>query len=511
MTFAYTGIGFWIARRAALTPNRVALETPDASYTYATLDERAARAATALAAAGVEPGDRVAAYLPNTVDYVDVFFACARLGAIMVPLSTRLAAPELEFLCTDSQSSTLVYDASFTATVQAFRPGTAIKAAFVAGDGDAADQTDIRWDAAMAAASPLHEVVDVRPDDALAIVYTSGTTGRQKGAVLTHGNFFWTNLNMVLAVDITQDERSLVVLPMFHIGGWNVNTLAVWLKGGTVYLEPAFDAGRALELIERERITSMMGVPTIYHVLADHPRFAQADLTSVRSFVCGGAPLAVPLIRRYQERGLQFIQGYGLTEAAPNCLILPPEDAVRKAGAAGRPYFFTDTRVFDEADRDVPPGGTGEVVVRGPSVMREYWNLPAETANALRGGWLRTGDVGLVDDEGTITIVDRVKDMYISGGENVYPAEIERTLAAHPAVQEAAVIGVADPRWGESGCAIVVLRGGASASEDEIRTFCAERVAKFKVPARVVFAETLPRNATGKLLKPELRARYAAP
>jgi len=510
MTFPYTGIGFWIARRAALTPNRIALVTPDGSYTYRELDERAARAAGALAAAGVEVGDRVATYLPNTVDYVDAFFACARLGAIMVPLSTRLTAPELEFLCNDSQSATLLYDASLREAVAAFRPGTAIKAAFVAGSGDAADPSDLRWDDAQSAATPAGPA-GAKPEDALAIIYTSGTTGRQKGAVLTHGNFFWTNLNMIVALDITQDERSLVVLPMFHIGGWNVNTLAVWWKGGTVYLEPAFDAGRVLDLIAREKITSMMGVPTIYQVLADHPRFAASDLSSVRSFVCGGAPLAVPLIRRYQERGLQFIQGYGLTEAAPNCLILAPEDAIRKAGAAGRPYFFADTRVFDEHDNEVAPGGTGEIVVGGPSVMREYWNLPEETAKALRGGWLRTGDVGLIDDEGYITIVDRVKDMYISGGENVYPAEIERTLAGHPAVQEAAVIGVPDERWGESGRAIVVLRTDASATEDEIRAFCSERLAKFKVPASVVFAETLPRNATGKLLKPELRARYGSP
>lgn len=510
MNFPYESIGFWIARRAALTPGRIALVTPDASLTYADLDARAARAAGALQAAGVTAGDRVAVYLPNTADYVDVFFACARLNAIMVPLSTRLAAAELEFLCNDSQSAVLIYDASLAPAVAAFRPGTAIKTAFVAGSG-AADPADTGWHDACATAEPVLAPAAARPDDGLAIIYTSGTTGRPKGAVLTHGNFFWTNVNMVLALDITHDERSLVVLPMFHIGGWNVNTLAVWWKGGTVYLEPAFEPARVLRLIESERITSMMGVPTIFQMLADDPGFARADMSSVRSFVCGGAPLAVPLIRRYQDRGVQFIQGYGLTEAAPNCLILPPEDAIRKAGAAGRPYFFADTRVFDELDRDVAPGQTGEIVVGGPSVMKEYWNLPDETAQALRGGWLRTGDVGLVDDEGTITIVDRVKDMYISGGENVYPAEIERTLAGHPAVREAAVIGITDERWGESGCAIVVLRDGAIAAEDDIRAYCLQQLAKFKVPSRVLFTDTLPRNATGKLLKQELRARYGSP
>lgn len=287
-----------------------------------------------------------------------------------------------------------------------------------------------------------------------------------------------------------------------------MNTMAVWLKGGTVVLERAFDAGRALRLFAEWRITSFMAVPTIYQMLADHPDFGSTDLSSVRWLVCGGAPLPVSLIRRYQERGLRFIQGYGLTEAAPNCLILPPEDAERKAGAAGRPYFFTDVRVAGQGDEPVAPGGTGEVLVRGPSVMKGYWRRPEETAKALRGGWLRTGDVGLLDDEGYVTIVDRVKDMYISGGENVYPAEVEKVLAAHPAVAEAAVIGVPDERWGEAGRAIVVLRPGMEATAEEIRAFCAERLARFKIPASVVFGDALPRNATGKLLKPEIRARY---
>jgi fatty-acyl-CoA synthase len=254
-----------------------------------------------------------------------------------------------------------------------------------------------------------------------------------------------------------------------------------------------------------------MGVPTVFRMLADEPGFASTDFSSVKFCICGGAPLAVDLIRAYQERGILFIQGYGLTEAAPNCLALPPEDAVRKAGSAGRPYFFADVRVVDARGRDVGPGGTGEIIVGGPSVMKGYWRRPEETARALRGGWLRTGDVGRLDEDGYIWIVDRVKDMFISGGENVYPAEVENVLAGHPAVAEAAVIGVSDPRWGEVGRAIVVLRPGVRATEDAIRAFCAERLAKFKVPASVLFSHAaLPRNPTGKLLKPEIRERWGA-
>jgi len=503
VTFAFRSIGFWLPRRAEMTPARVALETGDARITYAELDARAARCANALAAAGVGPGDRVAAYLEAGREYVEVFFACARLGAILVPLSTRLAAAELQFMLDDSGASVLVYDAARADVVKSFRPQVALHAVLAVGEAD-----DPSYEAALAAAAPVRAPEDCASDDVLAIFYTSGTTGRPKGAMLTHGNFFWTNLNMALALDLTGDERSLVVLPLFHVGGWNVNTLAVWWRGGTVVLEPAFDAARALDLIATRRITSMMGVPTVYQMLADQPGFGAADLSSLRVCVCGGAPLAVPLIRRYQERGLHFVQGYGLTEAAPNCLIVPSEDAERKAGAAGRPYFFADVRVAGFDGEPVAAGETGEILVRGPSVMKGYWRRPDETAETLRGGWLHTGDVGRIDDEGYVFVVDRVKDMFISGGENVYPAEVEKVLGEHPDVADAAVIGVSDERWGEVGLAIVVARAGARPSEEDLRAFCAARLAKFKVPARAVFAQTLPRNPTGKILKPELRALY---
>ncbi|MEX2457738.1 MAG: long-chain fatty acid--CoA ligase [Actinomycetota bacterium] len=505
MTFPHESLGLWPARRAELTPDRVAVEFEGRSITYRELDERSSRCADVLAAQGIGPGDRVAALLDNGPEYAEVFLACARLGAIAVPLSTRLAAPELEFMAGDSASALLVYGEAHAATVAAFRSRTGVKSALVVGAAGA--NGDPGYEEGLAAAAPDRPPHPCGRDDVLAIFYTSGTTGRPKGAMLTHGNFMWTNLNMVLALDLTHDERSLVVLPMFHVGGWNVNTLSVWWKGGTVVLERAFDAGRVLELIAGG-VTSMMGVPTIYQLLADHPGFAATDLSRLRVAVCGGAPLGIPLIRRYQDRGVHFVQGYGLTEAAPNCLILPPEDAERKAGAAGRPYFFADVRVVDERDAQVPPGGTGEVVVRGPSVMAGYWDRPEETEAALRGGWLRTGDAGRLDEDGYIWIVDRMKDMYISGGENVYPAEVEHVLGAHPAVAEAAVIGVADERWGETGRAVVVLRADAAANAEELTAFCRERLAKFKVPSDVVFADALPRNATGKLLKAEIRERW---
>ena len=504
MSFPFESVGFWLARRASLTPRRVAIRMGERNITYAELDDRAARLAGVLTSTGVGPGDRVAVLLTNGNEYVEAMFACARIGAILVPLSFRLAAPELAFMVNDSGSTVLIYGEEWTALAEGFRRETGLKAAIVTGAG-----ADPSYEDVLASADPVLEPRAVSPDDVLAIFYTSGTTGQPKGAMLTHGNFFWTNLCMMLAFGFYQEERTLVILPMFHVGGWNANAMATWWNGGTVVLEKTFDPAATLATIERERITSMLGVPTMYQMMADDPSFASADLSSIRDFLCGGAPLPVALIRRYQERGLGFIQGYGLTEAAPNCLILPKEDAVRKAGAAGRPYFYADVRVVDGDGNEVGPGGSGEIVVGGPGVMKGYWNRPDATAETLRGGWLHTGDVGAIDDEGYITIVDRVKDMYISGGENVYPAEVEKVLAGHPAIAEAAVIGVADERWGEAGRAIVVLRPGAPAEPEEIRAYCAERLAKFKVPASVTFTDVLPRNPTGKLLKAELRERFA--
>ena len=495
-------VAYWVGRQADLAPDRVALEFPGAEIDFGTLDERAARCAGALGSLGVGPGDRVGVLMSNRPEYVDVLLACGRLGAILVPLSIHLTPTELGFMATDSGMRVLVYESAFSETVKAFSPSTEIQRALVIGDGD-----DLSYEAAVASAGSV-PVQDLSGDTVLAIFYTSGTTGLPKGAMLTHSNFFWTNLNMVLALDITRDERSLVVLPLFHVGGWNVNTLSVWLKGGRVVLEPSFEPSRVLSLIDDGKVTSVMGVPTIYQRLAEHSLFNKADLSGLKWCVCGGAPLPVSLINRYHERGVPFTQGYGLTEAAPNCLFLPPEMSIEKAGAAGRPYFFADVDIFDDDDHPVEAGGSGEIVVRGPSVMKGYWRRPEETARALRGSWLRTGDVGRIDEDGYIFVVDRVKDMFISGGENVYPAEVEKALVGHPDVAEAAVIGVADERWGETGRAVVVLRPEASVDGDDLTAFLVEHIAKFKVPSSFVFVDSLPRNATGKLLKSQIRDEH---
>ncbi len=460
--FAYTSIGFWARRRAELTGWRVAVDFRGREVSFAELNAGANRKASALRERGVDKGDRVAVLAPNSVDVLELFFACAKLGAVIVPVNLRLKREEIDHIVADSGARLVLAESDLAGL-----------------DGE-----------------DVEPEVSVGTDDALMIMYTSGTTGRPKGAVLTHGNFFWTNLNMLLTVDMLSTDRSLMVLPMFHIGGWNVNTLVLLWKGATVVLEPDFDPERALDAIEQRGVTWMMGVPAVYLFLREHPRFETADLSGLRFVICGGAPAPLSLIEAYEARGVSFIQGYGLTEAAPNALCLPAETAKERIGSAGRPYLYTDVRLTE-----------GEIELRGPSIMDGYHERPDATAEVFRDGWLRTGDVGREED-GYFYIADRVKDMIITGGENVYPAEVEDTLHAHPDVVEAAVIGVPDDRWGEAVKAIVALREGAEVAPDELVSWCRERLAHFKSPRSVDLVDALPRTASGKIAKPELRRPY---
>jgi fatty-acyl-CoA synthase len=327
--------------------------------------------------------------------------------------------------------------------------------------------------------------------------------------MLTHGNITWNSVNLLIDLDLAADEVTLVAAPMFHVAALNQTVLPTFLKGGRVVLVSSFEPGAALELIARHRVTFLFGVPTMFLALARHPGWAAADLSSVRSAICGGAPVPEAVIAPYQERGVTFMQGYGLTEAAPGVLFLRRDESVRKAGSAGTPAFFTDVRLVRPDGADARPGEPGEILVHGPNVMAGYWQRPHDTEVVLPAdGWLRTGDIGVADDEGYVTIRDRTKDLIISGGENIYPAEVEDALYEHPAVAECAVIGVPDQHWGEVGRAIVVLRDGASAEPAELLAFLDGRIARYKIPKSVIFADGLPRTASGKVVKKELRSRF---
>jgi fatty-acyl-CoA synthase len=475
-------LGRWLRDRARVTPGRVAIDERDELTTYAELDERSERLAAGLLSSGLRRGDLVATLTENSGEHVVVFFACAKAGLALVPFSWRLAAPELAYQLDDAAPAVFIVgpehaDLADESLAGATAPPRRLGFGELEAEGDVVDA-----------------VVD--DDDTLLVVYTSGTTGRPKGARLTHANCFWTNVGFDLATGVRGEDVVLQVLPQFHCGGWNVQPLLAWWKGARVVLERSFDARRCLQLIERKGVTTMMGVPAIYQFMAQEPDFAEVDLSSLRTAVVGGAPMPEALLARWQERGVAIVQGYGLTEAAPNVLCLPPEDAVRKTGWAGKPYPFVEVRLSPE----------GELQVRGPNVFPGYLGNPEATAAAFEDGWLRTGDVAEADDEGNYRIRGRLKDMYISGGETVYPAEVEGVLHEHPSVADVAVVGVPDERWGESGVAFVVVATGTDVGGEELGDWCRQRLARYKVPREVRFVEELPRSAMNKVLKDELAA-----
>jgi fatty-acyl-CoA synthase len=447
-----------IRDRARNTPERVAIDDGDRLWTYAELDTRSEELA-----AGFGHGDRIATLTASSAEHVATFFACAKAGAILLPLSWRLSPHELAFQLDDAEPSLLLATAELA---------------------DLADEA-----VSLASVSPARQpgpsttvLLGPAPEDPLLLIYTSGTTGRPKGALLTHANCFWTNLSFDLATGVRPEDVVLQVLPQFHVGGWNVQALLAWWKGATVVLEREFEPARALRLIEEKRVTTMMGVPATYLFMASDPSFEAADLASLRLAVVGGAPMPQALLETWQRRGVELVEGYGLTEAAPNVLY------------AGKPYPHVDVSLSDD----------GELLVEGPNVFPGYWRNPDATAEAFTAdGKLRTGDVAERDDEGNYRIKGRLKELVISGGENVYPAEVEAVLQEHPAVVEAAVVGRPDERWGEVCVAFVVLRGHAT--EAQLIEHCRERLARFKVPKAVRFVESLPRSGMNKVLKDELR------
>ena len=486
------GVGSWTLRRARMSPDRVAVVYEDREWTYAQLHERATRLAHGLAGLGVRHGDRVAYLGPNHPTFLETLFASGQLGAAFVPLNWRLAPPELAYQLGDCGARVLIAAPDHARRV---REAGVLTVPL----GEPYERL-----LAPPGAPALDEPVD--PGETCMILYTSGTTGRAKGAMLTHANVTWNSVNLLIDVDLAADEVTLVVAPMFHVAALNQTVLPTFLKGGRVVLVPAFDPEEALRLIARHRVTYLFGVPTMFLAMARAPGWARADLSSVRSAICGGAPVPTAVIAAYQERGVTFMQGYGLTEASPGVLFLRREESVRKAGTAGTPVFFTDVRLVRPDGSEAAPGEPGEILAHGPNVMAGYWQRPEETAEVLSpDGWLRTGDIGVADADGYITIRDRTKDVIISGGENIYPAEVEEALYQHPAVAECAVIGVPDDYWGEVGRAVVVLRDGASADPAELLGFLSERIARYKVPKSVVFTDALPRTASGKVLKRQLR------
>jgi fatty-acyl-CoA synthase len=494
------GLGSWPARRARMTPTKAALVQAGVATTYGELAERSTRLAHALRDRGVGRGDRVAFLGLNSVELVVTMFAVAKLGAVFLPLNTRLAPAETAYILTDSAPALLVWDAGFQDVVES--PDVrALDLDLLRIDSDAGRGVDplLSGDA-----TPIDEPVAL--DDVFMIQYTSGTSGRPKGVRLTHGNIVWNVYNLLVDVDLRSDEVALVTAPLFHTAALNQVLFPTLLKGGTALIEARFDPDRAIDMIEQLGVTLLFGVTSMYLALAQSRRWESADLSTLRNALSGGAPIPASLLRAWLDRGLMIIQGYGLTEASPGATMLRAEDGMRKLGSAGTSCFFSDVRVVGPDLEPTSPGEPGEVLVQGPNVTTGYWNQPQATAEALMdGGWLRTGDLATADDEGYLFIVGRLKDMYISGGENVYPAEVEQAIYTHPAVAECAVIGIPDEKWGEVGRAVIVRRPGSSLSEAELLAHLEARLARYKHPRTVVFTDELPHNASGKLVKARVR------
>jgi fatty-acyl-CoA synthase len=502
-------LGRWTGDRARATPERIAIDDRGVVVTYRELDARAERLAAAFRAAGYAVGDRVATLTGNSADHVVLFFACAKAGLVLVPLSWRLAPRELAAQLEIAEPAALLVETEFESLAKATlaRLARRVSTAALGAHGVEAEvpapSRDVRPGAS--------DRTDVADDDALLIIFTSGTTATPKGAVLTHANCFWTNLSFSRIAELRATDTVLAVMPQYHVGGWNIQPLLAWWTGATVVLERTFDPGRVLHLIQERRITTMMGVPANYLFLAQHPDFDGTDLSSLEHAIVGGAPMPPALLRTWHARGVALTQGYGLTEASPNVLCLPDEDARSRAGSAGKPYPHVDVAVADPVTGERLEGAAeGELLVHGPSVFAGYFRDDAATAAALHDGWLHTGDLVRRDADGYFTIVDRIKDIFISGGEGVAPAEVEAVLMGHPAVADVAVVGVPDERWGEAGVAWVVVRRGRATDAAELTEFARDSLARFKVPRAVHFVEELPRSTAGKVLRRLLVERAAA-
>ncbi|CAN5471043.1 long-chain fatty acid--CoA ligase [soil metagenome] len=488
------GLGPWISRRRVKSVGKPAIIAGDLVRTYDELAERIDRLADALIARAVAPGDRIAYLGANAPEFLETLFAAGAAGAVFVPLNTRLAAPEIAYQLEDSGAAIVIVSAEC--------------APLLAGSATTSITVGDDYERMLADAKPTRRDLTVSLDDPAMILYTSGTTGRPKGAVLTHGNMTWNSINVLIDYDVTSRDVALMVAPLFHVAALGMGALPTLLKGGTLVLQSKFEPGAALAAIERHRVTTLSGVPTTFQLMVEHPDWATADLTTLEKLTCGGSTVPARVASAYEQRGLAFSGGYGMTETAPGATSLSPARALDKGDSTGLPHFFTDVSIITESGDVAAPGEVGEIRVKGPNVFREYWQRPEATAEVLVDGWLRSGDLGYTDDEGFVYVADRLKDMIISGGENIYPAEVEQILMERDEVESVAVIGVPHDRWGEVGVAVVVLTDGANVSADDLIAYFDGRIARYKVPKSIVFIDELQRTASGKPRKAELRARF---
>jgi long-chain acyl-CoA synthetase len=480
---------------AADDGDRPAIKLDDIVLDYQALDAGVSRAAGLLRSKGIEPGDRVGMQLPNVPYFPIVYYGALRLGAVVVPLNPLLKAREVEYHLSDSGSKVMIGWKDFADPAQAGADAAGVEAIIVV-PGE--------FEQLLGSAEAVGDVADRDDDDPAVIIYTSGTTGTPKGATLTNANISAGAKVGGELVDATPEKVALATLPLFHVFGMSVMMNVTMAAHALLTLVPRFEPGKVLEVIQRDRVTTFGGVPTMYTALLHYPDRSEYDISSLELCVSGGAALPVEVLHGFDEAfGAKVLEGYGLSETCGMATFNLP-DRERKPGSIGVPIGGTEVRLVDDDDKDVAQGEPGEVLLRGPFVMKGYWNREEATEEVMRGGWFHTGDVGTVDDDGYYFIVDRKKDMIIRGGYNVYPRELEEVLYGHPAVREAAVIGVKHDSLGEEVGAAVSLKEGQSVTPDELRDYMKENVAAYKYPRIVWIVDELPKGPTGKVLKREI-------
>jgi len=499
-----------LGERTRLSPDAVALiHVPTRrQFTYAELNRRAIQCARVwIDLCSLVPGDRVCILSENRVEYVEAFCAAGKSGIILVPLGTRSTAHELHQILADSGPRCLMYSARYEKLAKELRQLEAFEH-FINLDAQENVAKAMSYAKALDRVPPDPLSTKLQPEDIFCLLYTSGTTGRPKGVMIPHRQVAWNAYNTVISWQLQQSDRVQVYTPMYHAGGLTVFLTPLFAIGGSIVLHDGFDPAEVLQVCRDYECTILFGVPTIFKMFLDSPEFAALKGGHLRWVASGGAPLPLQILHAYQERGLIFHQGYGLTEVGVNCFAMSDEDTGRKPGSIGKPMMFTGAKLLDPEGNPVASNKVGELCLRGPHVCRGYWNNPAATAKVLdRDGWFHTGDLARCDEDGFFYIAGRSKDMIISGGVNIYPAEIEKELLDHPAIAEVSVIGAADEKWGEVPVAFVALKSDASASELEFIEFLRPRINKIKLPRHIIFIEALPRNAYGKVLKLELQDR----
>lgn len=498
-----------LAHHADRFPDRPCLIWDGEVIRYAELDLRAGRLAAGLRGLGVGRGDVVAVLLYNCPEFVEAMFAIARIGAVFMPINWRLAGEEVAYIAGHAGAKLLVSEPELAALAEVVRPRLPGIRFVSVGEAPAGwTPLAVLRDAAEA---PALEAVS--GEDLHRLTYTSGTTARPKGVMITYANLYWKNIAHLVEFGLTGADTGLACGPLYHVGALDLTTTTLLYGGATVEIHRKFEADRVLDALEHHAISNVWLAPSMVNQLLAHPSLDDRDLSGVKLIIDGGEKMPLPLIERIRRvfPNAWFADAYGLTETVSGDTFLDKRKSVEKIGSVGKPCLHLEVAIWDDDDRPVPAGTLGEIVLRGPKVFKGYWRDPEATAAAFRGGWFHTGDIGYLDAEGFLYIVDRKKDTIISGGENIASPEVERVLYEHPAILEAAVVGRPDPRWGEVPVAFVVLREGLKADADELQEFCRARLAKFKVPRDVVFVEALPRNPSGKVLKRVLRERVAEP